>query len=99
MSNVYLNMTIFWNTKETVTTTGHITKINSKHTYQAACQEQLNKALAVVTSELDEEDKTYFQNYRTTWELANFKVQLKPAKPNITVDQNHVETVGIGHAN
>eukprot|EP00957_Ditylum_brightwellii_P026037 1968574-Ditylum_brightwellii.AAC.1 len=43
-------------------------------------------------SELDEEDKTYFQNYGATWELVNFKVQFKPAKLNITIGQNHVET-------
>eukprot|EP00957_Ditylum_brightwellii_P158495 12064451-Ditylum_brightwellii.AAC.1 len=75
-----------------VTKIGHITKINPMHIYCVVCQEQLNEALAVVTSELDKEDKAYFQNYGTTWELANFEVHLKPAKPNITVGQNHVKT-------
>eukprot|EP00957_Ditylum_brightwellii_P126207 9621786-Ditylum_brightwellii.AAC.1 len=74
INNIYLNMTILRTTKETVTKIGHITKINPTRIYHAACQEQLNKALAVVVSELDEEDKTYFKNYGTPWELANFKV-------------------------
>eukprot|EP00957_Ditylum_brightwellii_P049290 3740139-Ditylum_brightwellii.AAC.1 len=73
MNNIYLNMIIFWNTKETVTKIGHITKIDLMCIYQAVCQEQLNEALAIVASELDEEDETYFQNYRIAWELANFK--------------------------
>eukprot|EP00957_Ditylum_brightwellii_P050561 3834183-Ditylum_brightwellii.AAC.1 len=59
---------------------------------KASCQEQLNKALAVVASEVDKEDKTYFLNYATMWELANFGVQLKPVKPSITIGQNHVKT-------
>eukprot|EP00957_Ditylum_brightwellii_P016355 1229736-Ditylum_brightwellii.AAC.1 len=91
MNNIYLNMTIFRNTKETVTKIGHITKINPTRIYCVACQEQLNKALAVVTSELVKEDKTYFRNYGTSWELANFEVQLKPAKPSIIAGPNHVE--------
>eukprot|EP00957_Ditylum_brightwellii_P177640 13530620-Ditylum_brightwellii.AAC.1 len=78
MNNIYLNMTMFRNTKETVTKIGYITKINPTRIYCVACQEKLKKALAVVASEVDEEDKTYFRNYMTSWELANFEVQLKP---------------------
>eukprot|EP00957_Ditylum_brightwellii_P207958 15355294-Ditylum_brightwellii.AAC.1 len=66
--------------------------INPICIYRAACQEQFNKALAVVASEVDKEDKTYFWNYGTMWELANFNVQLKPANPNITIGQSHVKT-------
>eukprot|EP00957_Ditylum_brightwellii_P119720 9134278-Ditylum_brightwellii.AAC.1 len=75
-----------------VTKIGHITKINPTRIYHMACQEQLNKALAVVASEVDEEDKSYLKNYGTSWELANFEVQLKPAKPNIIIGSIHVET-------
>eukprot|EP00957_Ditylum_brightwellii_P146527 11155663-Ditylum_brightwellii.AAC.1 len=60
--------------------------------YCAACQEQLNEALAVVASEVGNEDKTYLKNYRTSWELANFDVQLKPAKSSVIIGPNHVET-------
>eukprot|EP00957_Ditylum_brightwellii_P100803 7683277-Ditylum_brightwellii.AAC.1 len=74
MNNIHLNMTIFWNTKATVTKIRHFTKINLTGIHHAACQEQLNEALAVVASELDKEDKTYYKNYRTSWELANFEV-------------------------
>eukprot|EP00957_Ditylum_brightwellii_P183374 13968299-Ditylum_brightwellii.AAC.1 len=81
MNNIYLNVTIFRNTKETVTKIEHITKINPTRIYHAACQEQLSKALAVVALEVDKEDTTYFKNYGMLWELANFDVQLKPAKP------------------
>eukprot|EP00957_Ditylum_brightwellii_P116122 8858045-Ditylum_brightwellii.AAC.1 len=60
--------------------------------YCVACQEYLNKALAVVASEVDEEDKTYLKNYEASWELAHFEVQLKPAKPSIIIRPNHAET-------
>eukprot|EP00957_Ditylum_brightwellii_P203875 15336620-Ditylum_brightwellii.AAC.1 len=92
MNNIYLNIMIFRNTKETVTKIGHITKINPTRFYHAACQEQLNEALAVVASEVDKEDKTYFKNYGTSWESANFKVQLRPEKPSIIIIPNQVET-------
>eukprot|EP00957_Ditylum_brightwellii_P068129 5171729-Ditylum_brightwellii.AAC.1 len=65
MNNIYLNMTISRNTKETVTKIGHITKINPTRVYHVACQEQQNEALAVVASEVDKEDTTYFKNYGT----------------------------------
>eukprot|EP00957_Ditylum_brightwellii_P063757 4838015-Ditylum_brightwellii.AAC.1 len=85
-------MTIFRNSKETVTKIGHIREINLTRIYCVACQEQLNKALAVVASEVDNEDKTYFKNYRALWEIANFDVQLNPSKPSIIISPNHVET-------
>eukprot|EP00957_Ditylum_brightwellii_P005526 423245-Ditylum_brightwellii.AAC.1 len=92
MNNIYLNITILRNTKETVTKIGHRTKINPTRIYHATCQEQLNKALAVVALEVDNEDTTYFKNYGTSWEPAIFNVQLKPAKPSIIIGPNHVET-------
>ena len=85
-------MTIFRNSKETVMMIGQITKINPTRIYCATCQEQLKEALAVVASEGDKEDKTYLKKYGTSWELANFEVQLKPAKPSIIIGPNHVET-------
>eukprot|EP00957_Ditylum_brightwellii_P055445 4201043-Ditylum_brightwellii.AAC.2 len=71
---------------------GHIMKINPTRIYHVACQEQVNKVLVVVASEVDEEDKTYFKNYGASWELANFEVQLKPVKPSIIIGPNQVET-------
>eukprot|EP00957_Ditylum_brightwellii_P073935 5618137-Ditylum_brightwellii.AAC.1 len=85
MSNIYLNMTIFCNTKETVTKISHLTKINPTKIYRAACQENLNDTLSVVTSELNKEDAEYFAGYRTMWDTEKYLVQLKPAKLNITV--------------
>eukprot|EP00957_Ditylum_brightwellii_P044615 3382847-Ditylum_brightwellii.AAC.1 len=95
MNNIDLNITIFRNTKETVTKIGHAIKINPMQIYCVAYQEQLNKALALLASEVDKEDKTYFKNYRMSWELANFEVQLKPAKPSIIIEVNHMETSAI----
>eukprot|EP00957_Ditylum_brightwellii_P053045 4021776-Ditylum_brightwellii.AAC.2 len=57
MNTIYLNMTIFKNTKETVTKIGHKTKINPTRIYHATCQEQLNKALALAALEVNEEDQ------------------------------------------
>eukprot|EP00957_Ditylum_brightwellii_P002354 180593-Ditylum_brightwellii.AAC.1 len=59
-------MTIFCNTKETVTRIGYLTMIHPKWIYCAAYQEHLNKALAIVASELDKENKYYFADYGTT---------------------------------
>eukprot|EP00957_Ditylum_brightwellii_P148338 11293516-Ditylum_brightwellii.AAC.1 len=78
-------MTIFCNTKETVTKIGHLTKINPTKIHRTACQENLNNALSAVTSELNKEDAEYFADYGTTWDTANYLVQLKPAKPTITI--------------
>eukprot|EP00957_Ditylum_brightwellii_P199745 15227245-Ditylum_brightwellii.AAC.1 len=66
-------MAIFRHTKETVTKIRHITKINPTTIYCAACQEQLNKALTVVASEVDKEDAMHFKNYGMPWELANIE--------------------------
>eukprot|EP00957_Ditylum_brightwellii_P049383 3746815-Ditylum_brightwellii.AAC.1 len=78
-------MMIFCNTKERVTRIGHLTMIHSKLIYCAAYQEHLNKALAMVALELDEENKNYFSDYGTMLELANYNVQLKPTMPSITI--------------
>eukprot|EP00957_Ditylum_brightwellii_P038059 2878958-Ditylum_brightwellii.AAC.1 len=92
MNNIYLNMTIFHNTKETVTKIGHLTKINLTKMYRAACQENLNNVLLVVTSELNKEDVEYFAGYGTTWDMENYLVQLKPAKPNIAIGNATITT-------
>eukprot|EP00957_Ditylum_brightwellii_P118942 9071351-Ditylum_brightwellii.AAC.1 len=85
-------MMIFCNTKETVTRIGYLTMIHPKRIYQAACQEHLNKVLAAVASELDTENKNYFADYGTTWELANDNVQLKATTPSITIGSMKKET-------
>eukprot|EP00957_Ditylum_brightwellii_P052902 4011154-Ditylum_brightwellii.AAC.1 len=51
--------------------------INPTHIYRAACQEHLNEALATVASELHKEDPAYLSNYRTTWETADYNIQIK----------------------
>eukprot|EP00957_Ditylum_brightwellii_P077287 5873341-Ditylum_brightwellii.AAC.1 len=48
--------------------------------------------LAVVALEVDKENTTYFLNRGMLWELANFDVQLKPAKPSIIIGPTHVVT-------
>eukprot|EP00957_Ditylum_brightwellii_P141610 10788288-Ditylum_brightwellii.AAC.1 len=63
-----------------------------KQIYQAACQEHLNKALALVTSELDEQNKNYIAGFGTTWELANYDVKLKPSMPLIAIGNMKTET-------
>eukprot|EP00957_Ditylum_brightwellii_P117780 8985432-Ditylum_brightwellii.AAC.1 len=88
-------MMIFRNTKETVTRIGYLMIIHPKWIYQAVCQEHLNKALVTVTSELDKENKNYFADYGTTWELANYDVQLKPTMPSITIGNTRTETTAL----
>eukprot|EP00957_Ditylum_brightwellii_P026347 1993210-Ditylum_brightwellii.AAC.1 len=61
--------------------------INPTCIYQAACQEYLNEALATVALELHKEDLTYFPNYGTTWETADYDVQIKSATAFITVGE------------
>eukprot|EP00957_Ditylum_brightwellii_P017964 1353231-Ditylum_brightwellii.AAC.1 len=92
INNIYLNMTIFCNTKETMAKIGHLTKINLTKIYRAACQENLNNMLSVLTSELNKEDAEYFAGNGTTWGMENYSVQLKPAKPNITIGNETVTT-------
>eukprot|EP00957_Ditylum_brightwellii_P086360 6571788-Ditylum_brightwellii.AAC.1 len=91
-------MTIFRNTKETITRIGYITMIHPKQIYQAACQEHLNKALTTVALELDKENKNYFADYRTTWELANYDVQLKPTTPLNTIGNTKTDTTALALA-
>eukprot|EP00957_Ditylum_brightwellii_P153957 11718317-Ditylum_brightwellii.AAC.1 len=92
MNNIYPNMMVIRSAKETVTKIGHIMKTNPTRICHVAYQEQLNKALAVVALEVNKEDTTYFKNYGTSWKLASFNVQLKPAMPIIIIRPNHVET-------
>eukprot|EP00957_Ditylum_brightwellii_P011261 851706-Ditylum_brightwellii.AAC.1 len=65
--------------------------IHLKWIYQAVCQEHRNKALAAVASELDIENKNYFADYGTTWELANYDVPLNPTMPSITIGNPKTE--------
>eukprot|EP00957_Ditylum_brightwellii_P016477 1238323-Ditylum_brightwellii.AAC.1 len=67
-------MTVFCNTKETVTRIGYLTKINPVRIYCVNCQEQLNKDLDIVAAEVEQEDDAYFQNYSTTMVEMNYKV-------------------------
>eukprot|EP00957_Ditylum_brightwellii_P169830 12926503-Ditylum_brightwellii.AAC.1 len=90
-------MMIFHNTKETVTRIGYLTMINPKRIYCAACQEHLNEALDTAALELDKENKNYFADYETAWELANYNVQLKPTMPSITIGNMKTETTVAPH--
>eukprot|EP00957_Ditylum_brightwellii_P162598 12381378-Ditylum_brightwellii.AAC.1 len=92
MNNIYLNMTIFCNTKETVMKIGHLTKINLTKIYRTACQENLNNALSVVVSKLNKEDAEYFACYGTMWDMAYYLIQLKPARPNIIIGNETLTT-------
>eukprot|EP00957_Ditylum_brightwellii_P207880 15354938-Ditylum_brightwellii.AAC.1 len=52
-NSIFLSMTIFRNTNETVMRIGYLTKINHVCIYHAHCQEQLNKVLIVVAAEVE----------------------------------------------
>eukprot|EP00957_Ditylum_brightwellii_P062538 4746262-Ditylum_brightwellii.AAC.1 len=69
--------------------------INPTCIYQAACQEHLNKALATVALELHKEDPTYFSNYGTTWETADYDVQIKLTTAFITIGDQCIETMAL----
>eukprot|EP00957_Ditylum_brightwellii_P021052 1586391-Ditylum_brightwellii.AAC.1 len=81
--------------EEMATRIGYLMIIHPKRIYCAACQEHLNKALARVTSELDEENKDYFSDYGTMWELANYNVQLKLNTPSNTIGNTKTETTAL----
>eukprot|EP00957_Ditylum_brightwellii_P049473 3753142-Ditylum_brightwellii.AAC.1 len=69
--------------------------INPTCIYRAACQEHLNEALATVASELHKENPTYFSNYRTTWETADYDVQIKSTTTFIMIGEQHIETTAL----
>eukprot|EP00957_Ditylum_brightwellii_P201743 15327042-Ditylum_brightwellii.AAC.1 len=74
---------------------GFLTKINPMKIYCTNCQEQLNEALDIVATEVEQEDDTYFQNYGIILVEANYKVQIKPSKSLIVARRNHVKTSAI----
>eukprot|EP00957_Ditylum_brightwellii_P129703 9893862-Ditylum_brightwellii.AAC.1 len=69
--------------------------INPTRIYRAACQEHLNEALATVASELHKEDLTYFPNYGTIWETADYDVQIKLTTAFITIGEQRIETTSL----
>eukprot|EP00957_Ditylum_brightwellii_P111248 8483174-Ditylum_brightwellii.AAC.1 len=69
--------------------------INPTRIYCAACQEHFNKALATVASELHKEDPTCFPNYGTTWETADYDVQIKSTTAFITIGEQRIETTAL----
>eukprot|EP00957_Ditylum_brightwellii_P105992 8085642-Ditylum_brightwellii.AAC.1 len=69
--------------------------INLTCIYRAACQEHLNEALATVESELHKEDPMHFPNYGTTWETADYDVQIKLMTAFITIGEQHIETTAL----
>eukprot|EP00957_Ditylum_brightwellii_P156795 11934138-Ditylum_brightwellii.AAC.1 len=69
--------------------------INPTCIYRVACQEHLNEALATVASKLHKEDPTYFSNYRTTWETADYDVQIKSTTAFIMVGEQRIETTAL----
>eukprot|EP00957_Ditylum_brightwellii_P190361 14491164-Ditylum_brightwellii.AAC.1 len=66
--------------------------MNPTKIYRAACQENLNDALSVVASEPNKEDAEYFVGYGTTWDMANYLVQLEPEKSNGTIRNETITT-------
>eukprot|EP00957_Ditylum_brightwellii_P182270 13886146-Ditylum_brightwellii.AAC.1 len=69
--------------------------INPTCIYLAACQEHLNEALATVVSEPHKEDLTYFSNYGTTWETADYGAQIKSTTAFIMIGEQHIETTAL----
>eukprot|EP00957_Ditylum_brightwellii_P202940 15332506-Ditylum_brightwellii.AAC.1 len=69
--------------------------INPTCIYWAACQEHLNKALATIASDLHKEDPLYFSNYGTTWETADYGIQIKSMTAFIMIGEQHIETTAL----
>eukprot|EP00957_Ditylum_brightwellii_P024629 1861044-Ditylum_brightwellii.AAC.1 len=69
--------------------------INPTCIYRAACQEHLNEALAMVASELHKEDPTYFSNHGTTWETADYDVQIKLMTAFIAIGEQCIQTLAL----
>eukprot|EP00957_Ditylum_brightwellii_P092238 7021711-Ditylum_brightwellii.AAC.1 len=49
----------------------------------------------MVALELHKEDPTYFPNYGTTWETADYDVQIKLTTSFITVGEQCIETTAL----
>eukprot|EP00957_Ditylum_brightwellii_P161505 12297002-Ditylum_brightwellii.AAC.1 len=69
--------------------------INPTCIYRTAYQEHRNEALATVASKLHKEDPTYFPNYGTTWETADYDVQIKSATAFIMIGEQHIEVTAL----
>eukprot|EP00957_Ditylum_brightwellii_P143488 10931291-Ditylum_brightwellii.AAC.1 len=69
--------------------------INPTHIYCAAYQQHLNEALVTVASDLHNEDPTYFANYGTTSETADYNVQIKSTTAFITIGKQCIETTAL----
>eukprot|EP00957_Ditylum_brightwellii_P025151 1903223-Ditylum_brightwellii.AAC.1 len=69
--------------------------INPTHIYCVACQEYLNKALATVASDLHNKDLSYFANYGTTWETADYNVHIKSTTAFIVIGGQRIKTTAL----
>eukprot|EP00957_Ditylum_brightwellii_P165839 12626261-Ditylum_brightwellii.AAC.1 len=69
--------------------------INPTRIYRATCQEHLNEALATVASELHKEDQTYFSNYGTAWETADYDIQIKSTTAFIMIGEQRIKTTAL----
>eukprot|EP00957_Ditylum_brightwellii_P043621 3306510-Ditylum_brightwellii.AAC.1 len=49
----------------------------------------------MVASELHKEDPTYFPNYGTTWETADYDVQIKLTTAFITIGEQCIEMMAL----
>eukprot|EP00957_Ditylum_brightwellii_P189032 14390499-Ditylum_brightwellii.AAC.1 len=49
----------------------------------------------MVALELHKEDLTYFPNYGTPWETADYDVQIKLKTAFITIGEQHIETMAL----
>eukprot|EP00957_Ditylum_brightwellii_P080311 6108294-Ditylum_brightwellii.AAC.1 len=91
-NNIFLNMTIFCNMKETVTRIYYLTKVNIVRIYCTHCQDQLNEVLDIMAAEVQTKNPACFTYYGAMVESAIFEVHIKPAEPNIIAGQDNVET-------
>eukprot|EP00957_Ditylum_brightwellii_P179235 13654517-Ditylum_brightwellii.AAC.1 len=69
--------------------------IDPTRIYRVACQEHLDEALATVAPKLYKEDPTYFPNYGTTWETADYNVQIKSTTAFIMIGEQCIETTAL----
>eukprot|EP00957_Ditylum_brightwellii_P110454 8423894-Ditylum_brightwellii.AAC.1 len=49
----------------------------------------------MVASELHKDDLTYFPNYGTTWETADYNAQIKSMTAFITIGEQCIETTAL----
>eukprot|EP00957_Ditylum_brightwellii_P167024 12715478-Ditylum_brightwellii.AAC.1 len=91
-NQVFINMTIYWSSKDTVVMIGHLTSANQKAVHCLGYQDDINDLFDKSLNKLKEEDQEeYLVTYGTNMEDAVYDIQICTGNPNVTVMGIHTE--------